>query len=346
VEDATDAHVVSAALQHFGMETVEEAPTRQRPPPILAVTSPDEQVKWVERQAREILGKYVMTGDASADNFQTISVKDSSAAVLDSHLKDGRYVCPTPCTKSYKLVGNFKRHLVLSGHVSLPEDSSSASSKMDELNKQASVFTKLGLVTRDMYNAYQYGDGARVFRNIKLMMLYFQTGGYTKYALWLWRMLAFQMSVLSARDSYEYMWNICTSTTGGLGRNIPNDNLVECTVWSIKEMLRKQGGNVTFASAQEAASLIQVFDDVADNFDHTTRGYVEGRTTTKPDKTEDVLLMVKHLHQASVFQEHPGRRAAGFSNFEDPLCKVDMSKLFTWMSKQKDRIHNDFKDFY
>jgi hypothetical protein len=67
---------------------------------------------WVERQAREILEKYVMKGDASADNFQSISGKDGLVTILDSHLKDGRYVCPTPCTKSYKLVGNFKRHLV------------------------------------------------------------------------------------------------------------------------------------------------------------------------------------------------------------------------------------------
>lgn len=36
---------------------------------------------------------------------------------------------------------------------------------------------------------------------------------------------------------------------GGVGKNIPNDNLVELMVQLVKKKLREQGSNFTYASA-------------------------------------------------------------------------------------------------
>lgn len=49
---------------------------------------------------------------------------------------------------------------------------------------------------------------------------------------------------------------------GGIGKNIPNDNLVELMVQLVKKKLRVQGSNFTYASAVKAALSSQVQDEI------------------------------------------------------------------------------------
>ena len=126
-------------------------------------------------------------------------------------------ILPLYLWKAIKLRGNFLKHAKHCDNISLAvtEDSSAEeSTKPDELFHQASVFMKLALLHRDMYDAYIYGDGLRVMLDAKLALLYFHKCGHTKYALWAWIMLAFSKDVLSPRHSLAYIWNICTNTEG------------------------------------------------------------------------------------------------------------------------------------
>ena len=82
-------------------------------------------------------------------------------------------------------------------------------------------------------------------------------------------MAACSKAVLSKRSAYLYVWNTPINISGGLGNCIPNDNLVEIDVMIIKDMLKIQGGNVTFKSAKEAALQVHVYKELGDNFDQT-----------------------------------------------------------------------------
>lgn len=46
----------------------------------------------------------------------------------------------------------------------------------------------------------------------------------------------------------QMCWGVCS------GHNIPDDNLVELHVRKLKELLRQQGGNVSFESAKVACA--------------------------------------------------------------------------------------------
>ena len=65
------------------------------------------------------------------------------------------------------------------------------------------------------------------------------------------------------------MWNSPINIRGGLGNCFPNDNLFEMDVMIFKDMLKIQGGNVTFKSAKEAALPVHVYKELGDNFDRT-----------------------------------------------------------------------------
>jgi hypothetical protein len=142
-------------------------------------------------------------------------------------------------------------------------------------------------------------DGDRICRDLKLALLYFYPTGHSKYRLWVWRMLAYNTSVLSARKAFEYRWNMCVSTTGGLSSNIPDDNLVELHVKKLKELLRQQGSNVSYKSASTAAATVDFIDAVKENLMqqcHVTRP--SSHPHRKPvDKMDDAVKLACEINR-------------------------------------------------
>ena len=74
-------------------------------------------------------------------------------------------------------------------------------------------------------------------------MLKAWTLGHTKYRLWLWRMLVYEIAMLTPLESFEYKWNTCVNFQGGVRKNIPNDNAVELQDGTIKKHLQQEGSN-------------------------------------------------------------------------------------------------------
>lgn len=124
--------------------------------------------------------------------------------------------------------------------------SESPSSNQDHIALWRSSFMKLALLLRDTEDAYKFGDGTRIFRNAKFEMMCADVANHSKYKLWLWRLLAYECALLSPREAFEYKWNCSSNIHGGLGKNIPNDNLVEICVHVIKKKMREQGANLTY----------------------------------------------------------------------------------------------------
>lgn len=60
--------------------------------------------------------------------------------------------------------------------------------------------------------------------------------------------------------AYEYMWNCSANFQGGMGKNIPNDNLpvLEIMVQTVKKKIYSQGANATYTSVQRAALTTQI----------------------------------------------------------------------------------------
>lgn len=143
---------------------------------------------------------------------------------------DGHYTCPVnPCKKQYKTKTGFIKHLS-NVHPSFKlHDRPDVTDDVLSVCKNDSMILLLFLL-RDLTDAYRMGDGDRAFRDIKVAFLYFFSTGHVKYRLWLFRMLAYDMSLLSPRKAFEYRWNVSTNINGGIEGNIPDHNLVEINV--------------------------------------------------------------------------------------------------------------------
>lgn len=84
----------------------------------------------------------------------------------------------------------------------------------------ASAFMKVALLFRDTVDAYKMGDGGRVFRNLKFLILHFDRGKHIKYRLWLWRMMTYERALLSEYERYAYINNIAINMTGGVYESV------------------------------------------------------------------------------------------------------------------------------
>lgn len=288
--------------------------------------------------------KYIMFTDknltrmsevAKEMDTQTLSVQ----GMFDDDLQ--KFVCT--CGKQYKNLGFFKRHLVNKHNWLFRDDEDptpdtcTSECKSDSVANYRASFMKNALILRDTYDAYSMCDGGRVVRNAKFEFLCADVRKHNKYKLWLWRFMAYVIALLSPKQAYEYMWNCASNTTGGLGKNIPNDNLVELMVQLVKKKIREQGSNFTYASAVKAALSSQVQDEIKQNLQQEIQQKTKGKSRTKTNKSVDIEVMVMELIKGNLFSYIPGREFQSFRNFQDASERVNLTKLHTWVTKQKER---------
>ena len=198
---------------------------------------------------------------------------------------------------------------------------------------------KCALLLRDTSDAFKYGDGTRILRNSKFEMLCADVGKHSKYRLWLFSFIAYCTALLSEKQSMEYLWNCTSNIAGGLDKNIPNDNLVEIQVQSIKKKIHQQGANASFQSARKAALSTQVQDLIRDNLSNQCK--VKSQKRAIVSKDSDVRLIVAELCKSNVFDYQPGRQFHGFPSILDIFSYIKTDHLCKWLTDQKERASHE-----
>ena len=350
IEDCLSAYICAAGLKHFGIETFQENPVQNKPGPLILECDKKTQYMWLVKQARMIRNKYLLSNNDADSTVTKItdevqSLDTQEAAIQGMVDENGIYHCTfTNCHKTYKKVGFLRRHLVKVHNWKQNSDdqqsntcNSSKSKKMESQGNVATVrssFVKLALLIIDTWDAYRHCDGNRVFRNAKLAMLYSFSVGHTKYRQWLWRMVAYEMAILSPRRALEYKWNISVNLNGGAGENIADDNLVELQVKTIKNKVQTQGSNATFESAKLVCETTQVIDSMKSNIMKENGQCRSGQKRPDVDKSGDILILSQELIAA----QHIGdtdKNLNTFGEYKDPLDRLDYEKLHKWMQEQK-----------
>ena len=79
-----------------------------------------------------------------------------------------------------------------------------------------------GALALEFVDAWQEGDGERVCRCWKMLILHFYENGHTKYS-WEALRLQLQLQSLPCNVSQQKKWNRFVNIHGGLGHNIPCD---------------------------------------------------------------------------------------------------------------------------
>ncbi len=345
IEDVLDAHIVAAAMEHYGLESVDSLhPVKNPLPADLPTWTTDNQMNYLLGCAEKLMEGFCCDKDEQSQNSlqqleEDLTAMDEIERKIQRWKFDGVYHCPEVCDKKYKTEGWLKHHLREKHNWTIPElgrhsRQGKASHQAGSSRDVRGAFMRAAMLMRSTYKAYKTGDGDRIFRNAKFEFLYAFALKHTKYRLWLFYMLAYEKAILSPRQAFTYKWNCCSNLQGQPDTCIPNDNLVELQVGNVKKQLKAQGANVTYSSARDASKVTQVVHELKDRVSETLNLHKGSGTHKEVDKTEDILEMAQELVDSN-YMSSDGIMLTCFKDFKDVVASIQSQKVHEWLTQYK-----------
>jgi len=203
----------------------------------------------------------------------------------------------------------------------------------DKIFNYHSARLQCGLIFYNFVDAIKEGDGLRVVRCYKIILLFEYKFKHTKYAYVLLHFFANIYSLLSERESFLLIHNRFMNKKGGKGRNVPLDLHMEHLNLDLKKLLKSMGGRITEAASQRCARSLTVLNKIMDQvYEDCDRHYKSGYHGNK-QCNEIVTTIVNDLVQGKVFQYTPSREGyPSFKKFKDNVIDCDYRDFFSWAS--------------
>ena len=208
----------------------------------------------------------------------------------------------------------------------------------DKVYSYSRMFCHFGSIALEFQNAWHRGDGIRIYRCWKILLLHFHCYKHTKYA-WEALKLQFQVEYLPPSLAYQVKWGRFVNTRGGDGNNIPSNLFNEHLNKLFKEIIQNMGPNLTEKAAQRAAQSVSTLHEFTQVFDNQCYvPFTSTSHTTKSDE-DDVAKVVSVLLKNKCLEVIQGRKHSMFSKIEeDPLYGLDWKKMSEWIEKKKKEV--------
>ena len=194
----------------------------------------------------------------------------------------------------------------------------------------ATGFLSVGLIWYGFHDAIKEGDGDRVLRYWKFLLLIFKATkcqNYSKEAV----NLLLQVQILSPRLIAQLKWSRFVNTTGRTGCNIPCDLYMEHMNRRLKTIIRNMGSNVTESSVKQAAASINIVHHVCQQFEKESGLCTNSSRHPYPTFEKDLQLIVQNLMNNNVFNVVRGRKHSSFKFKHGLLEKYKPNELKKWI---------------
>ena len=208
--------------------------------------------------------------------------------------------------------------------------------KNDSVYLYATDFMSVGLIWHGFHDAIKEGDGDRVLRYWKFLLIFKATKcrNYSKEAV----NLLLQVQTLSPRLSAQLKWSRFVNTTGRAGCNIPCDLFLEHMNRRLKMMIRNMGSNVTDSSITQAAVSINVVNHVCHQFEKESELSNNSNLHPYPAFEKDLQLIVQSLIDHDVFNPVSGRKHSSFKFEHGLLEKYKPTELKKWIKATANKL--------
>ena len=170
------------------------------------------------------------------------------------------------------------------------------STAFDAVHVYALDILNLGLTYKGFHDAVKEGDGDRVIRYWKVLMVLFKETdkrNYSKEAF----LLILQLHSLSERAATEVKWSWFVNRRGQIGCNIPCDLAMEHLNRRLKGIICIMGANVVPSALARAAKSIGSVDCVCDLFEQSVMTQQTSSKHTIAQDSKDFQLMLEILNE-------------------------------------------------
>ena len=309
-----ESHVLAAAMEFLGMESIDDKPAADIFPPTVWMLSQEERRAILTSVCEAIVDEFV---DISTIEVFDTDAKQAGSQQVQSEQDDQDGVGSNingkaaTCTK--------RKH----------------DKQEDKVLAYAKELLSFGLLYNELVDAVREGDGVRVLRWWRFMLLIFKATGRKNYCTEAFILLAQYQYLLSEREQQQLLYSRFINTHGEPGKNISCDLFMEHLNRLLKGAIQALGANKTPKAITRLGKCIAPLGEILDNFD--TLHKVPSQTTDHkiPTADKDMTRIVNELHGAEVFRNLRGREHSSFSTFQNnPVLSLKKDVVSTWMKTQ------------
>ncbi len=152
-----------------------------KPPPFMFILSPDERMTWLQEQVDQIYSALCpswISGHLKqlSDSILTLETNEQ---IIKQSRNNGVFCClQTTCSAKFLTKGRLLNHMASTSRGASSLATVAPAQKLK--SKRSESLTFMLLLLRDIWDGYKMCDGDRIFRNLKLALLYFYPTGHSK----------------------------------------------------------------------------------------------------------------------------------------------------------------------
>ena len=171
----------------------------------------------------------------------------------------------------------------------------------DGIHEYRVQLLRMGSFFMEFADAMREGDGSRVLRCWKYMVVIFSASGNRYYACEAANLLLQYNFTMSPRQSAQLLWSRFVNTQGLPGKNIPVDLHMEHLNKIAKEAINFLGSNKSEKAIQRVGKAIGTLSPVLNNFDSVNKVASTSSRQNKPNARKDILIVVEEIIKAKCF---------------------------------------------
>lgn len=228
--------------------------------------------------------------------------------------------------------------LVIHSFVQLYTPTQKATEGTDGVHAYAKEVLTLGLLWHGLYDAIKEGDGIRVLRYWKFLLIIFKSTSHRNYAKECVTLLYHYNYVLSDRQKKQFLWSRFINTKGGAGKNIPCDLHMEHLNRQLKSIMHGMGSNISPKRVRKAGQCIQVVQRLCDTFEKQTATKMHSDNHPYPAFGKDFETVLSVLIDNNSFEEMENRKYQTFNFKKSILQTYTESQLFKKVQINLDQL--------
>ncbi|XP_065071471.1 uncharacterized protein LOC135696119 [Rhopilema esculentum] len=319
------SRVIAAAMEILGIKCIDEKPDQNHFPASLLNESAKCKKDYIEKLATIVVDTYVLKLDKFQELFQKSCLAHSTAGDVVG-ISNRRF----QCTKTFANGGDARKKHEASHVEGIPDD--------DCYNYQLALMD-YGMVVENFIDAISEGDGERILRCWKFVLLYLKADGKRscKYSLEAFYLICQAYCLLSPCAAYNLIWNRFAKNQNGYGGNIPLDLALEQYNRILKNVLRMLGPNASNSTAVDRyCKALSTTKKFIEQWDSSSSFICHSGKHRSKHASEDTKKIIKHLMEHRALKFTSGRKYKHYNKIKQSIITdLDMSALFQWINEHR-----------
>lgn len=201
----------------------------------------------------------------------------------------------------------------------------------DRVLLYASELLTLGLLWMSFYDAIREGDGKRIVRVWKFLLISFRATRHHNYAKEAFNLLMQVEYLCSERTKAQILWGRFINTAGRQGCNMPCDLFMEHLNRRLKGVIRNIGANVTKSSLTRASRSVNIIEQVCQTLLAEVGHKQDSNYHCVPRFEQDLTTVVTVLTDAKVFCKIPKRQHCSFKFKHGLFVTCSKEEIKDWI---------------